>query len=1388
MGKIKRILAVFLLVMMIFIEIPISVKAADSSGSMSTDMETNSELFITLEENTEYRWNVDSVAEKGNDVHLDTGEGTNCRFRLDKIENGWYGIKHIKVNGTDRFVDVENESTSSGAKLHLWESSDSKVKGKEHRQFAFYYLGDDANGNKRYYIKNRKSGKWIGYEGKLNNNNPNIIQTEEKDRKVWIVTKSVVPLTGKETQVLTEGDTSAVCEIYRAGELGAINRQSNISLPGEWVYFQKMGIASKWKLVWYPEYHAYRIEAISDGEGDTGYAIDIMGESGRNNTPVIVWNKEGFDRNQNTSQLWRFFRQNDGTYKIQNARNGMYINGQNYNDVLLNHTASLIDLSILEGSNSETQYNYADEWMAEIPDDALLSSVNIPATHDSGTAAVFQDALPYISMTSCQNLYYSEQLNVGARSFDIRGNAKKDDASAQDVMIIHGGDKIQCEDKYGNDLTLKDIFETSLGFLQKHPSETIILTVKPDDGSVVGLEHAVAEFIKNNAEHVYTGGNIPSMKEARGKIVFMRRFELSQSYSEDWLVRAMGLNITNWDEVSYRDYKYAYKRYDDGINHVYIQDAYNTYEGLLASVKWDYILGTMQQTTEQDKSHPIDYNSWVFNYTSCARGFPLELTKEINPRLFEDKDNCIDSRYLGMMMLNFIDEPMSRLIYETNFGMKFEPKLPIPEIEVEYGQTLAEATLKGIEGAPAGKWLFKEADHVVTDEEVANQTKFELIFQPTDNKTYKNVTMQVTVKTVKKTEVITAYIGCEEISYGEIPKMAYTVVPAETIKAEELETLFANVTNEMKVQETGQSLNEVIDAGTYKIDCPETVGGFKVKWIHLKEHDLVVNPVIVTASESTEVENSSVTENTAETGSVEGNIAENSSVVSTAEESSAVAGSVAGSNVQRIVVRADKKAKVYGEKLTAADLTFTISASEEAKLLPGDTMESLGLTLKATIIEPENILSGSTTDKDGDEILDIYGDAGKYLIQKDNATNTNYDVVVIPAFLNVSPKEADLAWNAEAQYTYTGNVCGIEARVKSDSLLENDSCAIKKLLNTECTEVGKYKAVAIGVTNANYILSGTSGIYVWEYEILQADSSVTFPDITVTYGDSLKKASLSGQSGEGEFRFADDTVILTVAENQSGHEMIFTPSNPNYKTVTSMLPVTVHPRKLVIRPDRAEKEYGKIISEYTWSIIEGNLAGEDQTEDLDIEVTLTAGDGEKENCKVGSYNIVEKTPLTAGNVNYAVSFTSGTLRIQPKPLGVTWNTDGTVVYTGKEANVSAEFTGVLFKDDCKAVVEGGNAVKPGKYTANIVRMTGEQSDNYVLQGEDSEYQIEYQIVKKEEMKQQDTKKTDTKGTTTGKTVKKVKTGDTFSWIWIVTMVGALVVIGVVGYFIKRKRK
>ena len=1363
MKTIKRIMAALICMTIALTGIPISVKAADSSGSMSTEMETNSELFITLEENKDYRWNVNDDAGKNSVVHLDTSEGNNCRFRLDHIEKEWYGIKHIKVNGTDRFADVDGKSKDSGAVLHLWESSDSEVKGNNHRQFAFYYIGNDANGNARYYIKNRNSGKWIGYEGKLNNNNPKIIQTDESNRKVWLITKSVVPLTGKESQVLKEEDTSAICEIHEAGKLDALNRASNIAAPGSYPTFQVMGVTSKWKLTWKPEYYAYQIDAVSDGESKTNLSLDVEGESGKLWASVNIWTTEKFDRNQNTSQLWRFFKQKDGTYKIQNARTGWYIENR-VPSLVFGKNGMNVELSILAGNTAETAYSYANEWMAGIPDDALLSSVNIPATHDTGTAGVVEDLVPSVSITSCQNLYYDEQLNMGARSFDIRANATKDDASAADVKIVHGGELWQCQEKNGSDLTLQSILNTSLGFLEKHKSETVILTVKPDAGSTIGLEHAVAEFIEKNKDKVYSGGDIPSMKEARGKIIFLRRFNLTKNYDSS-VERAMGFNLTNWDDIKYKDYKYAYKLYDDGKNHVYIQDAYNTY----GSEKWPYILETMKQTTGQDTSHPIEYNSWVFNYTSCSQGAPLGLTQEINPRLFKDEDNCIDNRFLGTVMLNFIDEPMSRLIYETNSNMIFEPKLPTPEVEVEYGQTLAEATLKGIENAPAGTWKFEDAAHVVTDQEVADQTKFELTFQPADNKKYKTVTMWVPVKTVNKSEVITAYLGYEEISYGETPKMSYVVAPTETLSVDEVEELFANVTDEMRIQETGQSLNETIDAGSYKIDCPETVGGFKVNWIHLKEYDLNINPVNTT--EATGFESSTAENTTLENGAV--------------------------SSAQRIIVRAEKKTKTYGDALTSADLTFTISDSERAKLLPGDTVESLGLTLKATTIEPEDILTGSTTDADGDDILGAYGNAGRYVILKDNVTNTNYDVVVLPAFLNVSPKEAEIEWNAEAQYTYTGNACGIEANVKTDSLLEKDSCAIKKLLNADHTEVGNYKALAIGLTNENYIFSGTNRVHVWEYEILQADPEVTFPAAEVIYGDSLKKATLSGQSGEGVFRFADDTTMLTVAEDQSEQEMIFTPANPNYKTVTSNISVTVKPRSITIRPDRMEKEYGQTITEYTWSISDGSLAGDDQIEDLKINVTLTAGDAEKETCEVGTYEITEKAPTTVENQNYAVTFEPGILIVQPKPVDVVWNTDGTIIYTGKEVNVTAELSGVLFKDECKAVVEDGNAVEPGKYTASIVGLTGEQCYNYVLHGEDTDYQIEYQIVKKEETKNPTDSKETSTGTagkkptgtsTSGKQVKTAKTGDSISYLWILMIAGSIAVIGGMIYVIRRRKQ
>lgn len=608
----------------------------------------------------------------------------------------------------------------------------------------------------------------------------------------------------------------------------------------------------------------------------------------------------------------------------------------------------------------------------------------------------------------------------------------------------------------------------------------------------------------------------------------------------------------------------------------------------------------------------------------------------------------------------------------TTTGVRVDPELPVPEVELNYGECLAQAELKGIEGAIEGTWTFTDAGYFVTDEDVVTKRTFELTFRPKDNRHYNSVTMQVPVEKLNKSGVITAYLGIEEISYGQKAQISYAVEANDFLTAEETDALFANVTKEMTLEETGKSLDGILNAGYYHIKCPETVGGFRVNWIHLDEYDLVINPLIIMSLQSRE------------------------------DKVSSQAGT-------RIVVRAQKKRKAYGQEWTDNDLSFTISDEERSKLLPGDTVEDLGITLKATTIKSENIMNGSTTDADGDEILGKYGNKGTYLITKANATNSNYDVIVIPSFLEITPKEASLNWNARSQYTYTGNSFGIQAQVASESLLGRDSCEVVKIFNAENTDAGVYQAAAVGMTNGNYYLPKTQAARSWQYEITQAEPQVTCPTAEITYGDSLKEAEFTNGSGDGAFKFVDDTEKLSVAETGSQKEMIFIPYNPNYKGATLKVPVTV----------------------------------------------------------------------------------------RPKPVQCVWNTEGTIAFTGKEVNVTAGLSGVLPGDDCQAVVEGGTALNPGKYTAKVTGLTGAQKENYVLQGEVSkEYQIVASNSGKSDTKDdtEDTAKNSTKDKTkkdvkeNGKSVKNVltgeksvRTGDPLEFNWLMMITGAVVLAGMLLY-------
>lgn len=452
----------------------------------------------------------------------------------------------------------------------------------------------------------------------------------------------------------------------------------------------------------------------------------------------------GQGKNQNTSSLWRFIECGNGHYYIQNARSGKYVKTHGRDDQIEQSSDhSAFEVSLISGTQSfETgefgpiNFSYADTWMSNLSDDVLLSSVNLPGTHDTGTAAIVEGGIPQISFTSCQKYYFGEQLNVGTRAFDIRCNATGKDA--EDVKIIHGSELWQCYDRDGTKLTLADILDDSVRFLKEHNSETLVMMVKPDDGSASDLAYALYDFISENKDLVWTGGGIPTVGEARGKIVFMHRFELPNDLAEysDWF----GLDLADWDNYSYGKALHAICIYDQDNVHVYAQDAYNA----AALLKLDYIWGTMKQTTGNDADNTIADSSWVYNYTSSAMLRPLETSRKINPGVFNDSLGFIDNRRLGIVMFNFVDAPMARLIYETNKSDSnfYETKVQKPQVSITYGQSLSQATLSG--GSSDGKWTFADGDYVPDFSDYDSGKTFEITYTPS-NSSLKPVTEEVSI-------------------------------------------------------------------------------------------------------------------------------------------------------------------------------------------------------------------------------------------------------------------------------------------------------------------------------------------------------------------------------------------------------------------------------------------------------------------------------------------------------------------------------------------------------------------------------------------------------------------------------------------------------------------
>lgn len=265
-------------------------------------------------------------------------------------------------------------------------------------------------------------------------------------------------------------------------------------------------------------------------------------------------------------------------------------------------------------------------WMKELHNDWPLPVLSIPGTHNSPTCYT---ALPSVR---CQAVGVTDQLRNGVRFLDIRVSAEPEDET---LTLVHSAFPISLTgNKY-----LGDMCNEVYDFLESNPSETIILSLKREGTGKGNDEQMSRHFKKNYVDKKrdlwWTEPKIPTLGQARGRIVIMRRYALDNELKKCWDGRGFGIDAQHWPD-NCEDGKV-------GSGHIRVQDFYEVSESQNVEKKIDFSRGQLERAAEQrfelgnrDAKHPPLFVNFLsasnFFNASC---WPERVAAKVNPAIVE---------------------------------------------------------------------------------------------------------------------------------------------------------------------------------------------------------------------------------------------------------------------------------------------------------------------------------------------------------------------------------------------------------------------------------------------------------------------------------------------------------------------------------------------------------------------------------------------------------------------------------------------------------------------------------------------------------------------------------------------------------------------------------
>ena len=289
----------------------------------------------------------------------------------------------------------------------------------------------------------------------------------------------------------------------------------------------------------------------------------------------------------------------------------------------------------------------SDSWMARLDDATPLNQVVLPGTHDSATQYV---QLPFFA--KCQSLSIAEQLEAGYRYLDVRLG---DEGNGDSLKLMHGFTNCKT-DVFGDVLRLDDVLAGCYAFLDAHPTETIVFAVKQEHGdvSVEQFQHMLDAAVGVSPQHWLLTDRIPTVGEARGKLVLLRRYD-----DEAGLGARAGIPF-NWAGQG----KSAGQGLDvvaepNGSFQLWVQDRYEYGN----DDKWTAFTTGMRKAAERMLAGDVALH-FLSTKGTLVQGHPFAHATDLNPRLAATSSPELS----GWIVVDFASAPLAAHIYEANFA------------------------------------------------------------------------------------------------------------------------------------------------------------------------------------------------------------------------------------------------------------------------------------------------------------------------------------------------------------------------------------------------------------------------------------------------------------------------------------------------------------------------------------------------------------------------------------------------------------------------------------------------------------------------------------------------------------------------------------------------